>query len=112
VRKPFKKFFIWIGECLETFLAVEKSPLRHLGFHESHTAFQMLGIMWAIIFGWITGSFFAFGAGVVIHFLIVGGIFITCIVFRHARKQQEAMNKAARNTRKKLRHVDHPKDKN
>lgn len=55
------------------------------------TRFQLmvtLAYMWSVMFSLGIGSFFILGTSVILHTLIIAGLFFTADLFRRARKGQ------------------------
>ncbi|MDW4551614.1 hypothetical protein R5H32_19930 [Defluviimonas sp. D31] len=61
-----------------------KNPLRNYPISTAHMLMQTLAWMWSAIFSMAIGSFAFFGASVVAHSLIIGGIVVTLMVFQKA----------------------------
>ncbi len=61
-----------------------KNPLKNQSLSTAHFLMQMLAWMWSAIFSLIVGSYFVFGVTAAAHMLLIGGLFVTLIVFRKA----------------------------
>ena len=59
-----------------------KNPLRNQSLPVAHLLMQMLAWMWSAIFSLMVGSYFVFGVTAAAHMLLIGGLFVTLLVFR------------------------------
>ena len=66
------------------------NPLRKIpDLALRHLIMQVLAWMWCIIFSMYLGSIVAFGISVVIHALLIAGVFITAGVFETAKRRPQ-----------------------
>ena len=66
------------------------NPLRNIpDINTRHMIMQVLAWMWCIIFSMYLGSIVAFGISVVIHALLIAGVFITAGVFETAKRRPQ-----------------------
>ena len=66
------------------------NPLRNIpDMNTRHMIMQVLAWMWCIIFSMYLGSIVAFGISVVIHALLIAGVFITAGVFETAKRRPQ-----------------------
>ena len=63
------------------------NPLRHLDLASQHYFMQVLAWMWTMIFSLSFLSIFQFHLMWLAHLLIVGGLFATISVFKHAESR-------------------------
>lgn len=63
------------------------NPLRHLDMVSQHYFMQVLGWMWSMIFSIAFLSIFQFPFLWLAHLLIIGGMFVTILVFKHAESR-------------------------
>ncbi|WP_170514424.1 hypothetical protein [Ruegeria atlantica] len=61
-----------------------KNPLKSYSLSTAHMLMQMLAWMWSAIFSLMIGSYFVFGITAVGHMLLIGGLFVTLVVFQKA----------------------------
>jgi len=67
-----------------------KNPLSNIpDINTRHMIMQVLAWMWCIIFSMYLGSIVAFGISVIIHTLLLAGIFITVGVFETAKRRPQ-----------------------
>ena len=67
-----------------------KNPLSNIpDVNTRHMIMQVLAWMWCIIFSMYLGSIVAFGISVIIHTLLLAGIFITVGVFETAKRRPQ-----------------------
>ncbi len=59
-----------------------KNPLKNQSLPTAHLLMQMLAWMWSAIFSLMVGSYFVFGVTAAAHMLLIGGLFVTLLVFR------------------------------
>jgi len=66
----------------------EQNPLRNIPNNSTkHYVMQVLAFMWGVLFSLAIGSWTIFGATVVGHAFIIGGIFVTLSVFETAKRK-------------------------
>jgi hypothetical protein len=63
------------------------NPLRHLDMASQHHFMQVLAWMWSMIFSVSFLSIFQFHIMWLAHLLIIGGLFATISVFKHAESR-------------------------
>ena len=68
----------------------ERNPLRALPKMQRFQYMVVLSYMWSTIFAISIGSYFAFGASVVIHLLLLTGVFFTRTTFGNAAQLRYA----------------------
>ncbi|WP_372748223.1 hypothetical protein [Litorivivens sp.] len=78
----------FILESYELVMDSRKNPLHHLDLASQHQVMQALAWMWSMVFSLSFLSIFYFHYVWAAHLLILGGIFFTVGVFRHAAKQE------------------------
>ena len=66
------------------------NPLRHLDMASQHYFMQVLGWMWSMIFSLSFLSILQFHMMWLAHVLLIGGLFATISVFRHAESRANA----------------------
>lgn len=66
----------------EAIMDERRNPLRFAPAQTAHMLMQLLAWMWSAIFAALIGSYVAFGFSVAAHTLLIGGTFITLLVFR------------------------------
>ncbi len=66
-----------------------RNPLRFAPAQTAHMLMQLLAWMWSAIFAALIGSYVAFGFSVAAHTLLIGGAFITLLVFRRVEPALE-----------------------
>ena len=67
------------------------NPLRHLDVRSGHFLMQLLSWMWSMIFSVSFLSIHYFGYVWAAHLLIIGGVFVTLSIFKHAENQREKL---------------------
>ena len=70
-------------------MSPNKNPLRHLPKIVRFQFMTTLAFMWSLIFTLWIGSIAYFGPSVIIHLLILIGVFFTADVFRKAKKNKD-----------------------
>jgi len=76
-------------ETYALLMSPNKNPLRHLPKIVRFQFMTTLAFMWSLIFTLWIGSIAYFGPSVIIHLLILIGVFFTADVFRKAKKNKE-----------------------
>ena len=78
----------WVYDLYKFFFDLKVNPLRHIP--NPYTQFILmfyLSVMWTVIFTLWAGQSIYFGIGSVAgHLLVIGGFFITALVFADAEK--------------------------
>ncbi|AXT27406.1 hypothetical protein D1823_12940 [Ruegeria sp. AD91A] len=59
-----------------------KNPLKNQSLPTAHLLMQMLAWMWSAIFSLMVGSYFVFGVTAAAHTMLIGGVFMTLLVFQ------------------------------
>lgn len=72
-----------------------RNSLRNFPLMTAHMMMQILAWMWSIIFALAFGSYIVFGVTVLVHTLILAGIFGTLAVFKHAERHRSEKSTAA-----------------
>ena len=84
----FKSIGLWVYDLYNFFFSLKVNPLRHIP--SPFTQFILmfyLSVMWTAIFTFWTGYTIYFGIySVGGHLLVVGGFFITALIFQDAEK--------------------------
>ncbi|MDG2267437.1 MAG: hypothetical protein P8L69_00735 [Alphaproteobacteria bacterium] len=78
-----------LKETYALLMSPNKNPLRHLPKIVRFQFMTTLAFMWSLIFTLWIGSIAYFGPSVIIHLLILIGVFFTADVFRKAKKNKE-----------------------
>jgi hypothetical protein len=76
-------------EAWNSVMTIQNSPLRHIQRLDpmaAHAVFQILAYMWSAIFALWIGNIFWFAISGMGHSLVIGGIFITAMVYKGAEK--------------------------
>ena len=63
-----------------------KNPLRNHTLPTAHMLMQILAWMWSTIFSIAVGSYLVFGITAIAHVLLLGGLFVTLMVFQNAQQ--------------------------
>ena len=77
-------------ESWKSVMTIQDSPLRHIQRLDpmaAHAVFQILAYMWSAIFALWIGNILWFAISGLGHALLIGGIFITAMVYREANKR-------------------------
>jgi len=77
-------------ESWDSVMTIENSPLRHIQRLDpmvAHVVFQILAYMWSAIFALWISNILWFGVSALGHALLIGGIFITAMVYKEANKR-------------------------
>ncbi|WP_170696008.1 MULTISPECIES: hypothetical protein [unclassified Ruegeria] len=69
-----------------------KNPLKKYSLPTAHMLMQLLAWMWSAIFSLMVGSYFVFGVSAVGHMLLIGGLFVTLMVFHKAEAEENQTN--------------------
>ena len=77
-----------LKETYALLMSPNKNPLRHLPKIVRFQFMTTLAFMWSLIFTLWIGSIAYFGPSVIIHLLILIGVFFTADVFRKAKKNK------------------------
>ena len=84
----FKSIGLWVYDFYKFFFSLKVNPLRHIP--SPFTQFILmfyLSVMWTVIFTFWAGYTIYFGIySVGGHLLVVGGFFITALIFEEAEK--------------------------
>ena len=78
-----------LKETYALLMSPNKNPLRHLPKIVRFQFMTTLAFMWSLIFTLWIGSIAYFGPSVIIHLLILIGVFFTADVFRKAKKNKD-----------------------
>ncbi len=81
MTKSFDVISSWASVMDET-----KNPLKKYSLPTAHMLMQLLAWMWSAIFSLMVGSYFVFGVSAVGHMLLIGGLFVTLLVFHKAEE--------------------------
>ena len=76
-------------EAWNSVMTIQNSPLRHIQRLDpmaAHAVFQILAYMWSAIFALWIGNIFWFAISGMGHSLVIGGIFITAMVYKGSEK--------------------------
>ena len=65
------------------------NPLKHLDVRSGHFLMQILSWMWSMIFSVSFLSIYQFGYVWVAHLLVIGGLFTTISIFKHAEARRK-----------------------
>ena len=79
-------------EAWNSVMTIQNSPLRHIQRLDpmaAHAVFQILAYMWSAIFALWIGNIFWFAISGMGHSLVIGGIFITAMVYKGAEKSSK-----------------------
>ena len=84
--------FDFFKEAWVSVMTIQNSPLRHIQILDpmaAHAMFQILAYMWSAIFALWISNILWFGISALGHALLIGGIFITAMVYREANKRSD-----------------------
>ncbi len=87
MTKSFDVKSSWASVMDET-----KHPLKKYSLPTAHMLMQLLAWMWSAIFSLMVGSYFVFGVSAVGHMLLIGGLFVTLLVFHKAEAEETGTN--------------------
>ena len=79
-------------ETWNSVMTIQDSPLRHIQRLDpmaAHAVFQILAYMWSAIFALWIGNMFWFAISGMGDSLLIGGIFITAMVYKEAEKNSK-----------------------
>ena len=77
----------WILNSWNTVMNLEYNPLSNIpDTNARHLIMQVLAWMWCIVFGFIVGSWTAFGVSAIVHIVLLAAIAITVGTFETARR--------------------------
>ena len=80
----------WILNSWNTVMNLEYNPLSNIpDTNARHLIMQVLAWMWCIVFGFIVGSWTAFGISAVVHLVLLAAIAITVATFETARRNPQ-----------------------
>lgn len=73
-------------------MSIKSSPLKHFDPITAHIVFQILALLWSLVFAAMLGSYLAFGVSAIFHILLISGVLSTVLVFREANKKDFVSN--------------------
>ena len=80
----------WIYDNWNAVMNYEKNPLRLIpDLSVRHLIMQVLAWMWCIVFGFVFGSWTAFGISAIVHLVLLAAIAITVGTFETARRNPQ-----------------------
>lgn len=80
----------FIATAWYSVMDAEQNPLKNIPDNSTrHYIMQVLAFMWGVLFSLALGSWIAFGATLLGHVFIIGGIFITVSVFETAKRKPD-----------------------
>ena len=79
-----------MASCWYSVMDSRYNPLKDANLESKHYIMQVLAWMWTMIFSLSFLSIFQFGILWLAHLLIIAGVFLTIVTFKHTKKAQSS----------------------